>query len=166
MFNIKIALHEYFLKVKQFQSDKKFFIWRYRLTTSSFHEFWIYTKIIAKELSFCHKLWFSHFNIFTTQCQTSNSVGSNNLSLKYQWFTSSGFKDIEFRKFEFVARTQFLYSMKCKKKFKTFLFLSKTFQYEEFRLKTYKIDVTYSARSWEILTIFFFSQWDICIYLS
>ena len=27
---------------------------------------------------------------------------------EYQWFTSSGFKDIGIRKFEFVAKTQFL----------------------------------------------------------
>ena len=37
-----------------------------------------------------------------------NSVRSNNLSLKYQRFATSGCKDIRIRKFEFVAKTQFL----------------------------------------------------------
>ena len=39
------------------------------------------------------------------------SVRSNNLSLKYLRFTPSGFKGIEIRKFEFVAKTQFLYTI-------------------------------------------------------
>ena len=38
-----------------------------------------------------------------------NSVRSNILSLKYQRFVTSGFKDIEVWIFEFVAKTQFLY---------------------------------------------------------
>ena len=33
---------------------------------------------------------------------------SNNLSLKYQRSTPSDYKDTEIRKFEFVAKTQFL----------------------------------------------------------
>ena len=37
-----------------------------------------------------------------------NSVRSNNLSLKYQWFTTSGSKDIEVKIFDFVPKTQFL----------------------------------------------------------
>ena len=37
-----------------------------------------------------------------------NSDGSNNLSLKYQSFTSSGCGDIGIRKLAFVAKTQFL----------------------------------------------------------
>ena len=47
----------------------------------------------VKELSFCHKLYFSNLFIFATQCrrplifQTMNSVTPNILSLKYQWFT-------------------------------------------------------------------------------
>ena len=40
--------------------------------------------------------------------QTMNSGRSGNLSLKYQRFTSSGCNDIEIRKFEFMAKTQFL----------------------------------------------------------
>ena len=37
-----------------------------------------------------------------------NSVRLNNLSLKNQRFTPSGWKTIGIRKFEFVAKTQFL----------------------------------------------------------
>ena len=37
-----------------------------------------------------------------------NSVRSNNLSLKYKRFTTSGCKDIGIRTFQFVAKTQFL----------------------------------------------------------
>ena len=68
-----------------------------------------------KELSFCHKLWFSNSylaknNLATHSLrplifQTINSVRSNSLSLKYQRFTSSGFKDIGVRKCKFVAKT-------------------------------------------------------------
>ena len=38
-----------------------------------------------------------------------NSVKWNNLRLKYHRFTPSGCKDIRIRKFEFVAKIQFLY---------------------------------------------------------
>ena len=38
-----------------------------------------------------------------------NSVRLNNLSLKYQRFITSGFKDIEVWIFEFVTKTQFLF---------------------------------------------------------
>ena len=41
-----------------------------------------------------------------------NSIRSNNISLKYQRFTTLGSKDIEIRKSEFVAKTQFLCSGK------------------------------------------------------
>ena len=37
-----------------------------------------------------------------------NSDKSNNLSFKYQKFEPSGCKEIGIRKFEFVAKTQFL----------------------------------------------------------
>ena len=37
-----------------------------------------------------------------------NAVRSNNISLKYQRFTSSGYKVIGFTKIEFVAKSQFL----------------------------------------------------------
>ena len=37
-----------------------------------------------------------------------NYIRLNNLSLKYQRFTPSGCRDIDIRKFEFVAKTQFL----------------------------------------------------------
>ena len=39
-----------------------------------------------------------------------NAFILNDLSLKYQIFTPSNCKDIGFRKFEFVAKTQFLYT--------------------------------------------------------
>ena len=61
----------------------------------------VYMNFRIKELSFCHKLYFSNLYIFATQCrrpvifQTMNSVRPNNLSLKYQRFTSSDFKDID-----------------------------------------------------------------------
>ena len=38
-----------------------------------------------------------------------NAVRSNNVSLKYQRFTSSGYKVIDFTKIEFVAKSQFLW---------------------------------------------------------
>ena len=40
-----------------------------------------------------------------------NSVRSNNISLKYQRDTTLGSKDIGIRKSEFVAKTQFLFSI-------------------------------------------------------
>ena len=40
--------------------------------------------------------------------QTISSVRSNNISLKYQRFTTLGFKDIVIINSEFVAKTQFL----------------------------------------------------------
>ena len=43
-----------------------------------------------------------------------NSVRLNNLSLKYQSFTTLGCKDIGIRKFEFGAKTQFLYKLRPK----------------------------------------------------
>ena len=61
-------------------------------------------------MSFCHKLRLSYTNILATQCrrpymfQTVNSVRSNNLSLKYQRFTPSGFKDIRIRNIEVVEK--------------------------------------------------------------
>ena len=41
--------------------------------------------------------------------QTMTFVKSNNISLKYQRFTTLGSKDNVSRKSEFVAKTQFLY---------------------------------------------------------
>ena len=69
---------------------------------------------IWKGIEFCHKLWFSNFNILETQCrrplifQTMNAVRLKNGSLKYQRLTSSGCKDIRITKIEFVGKTQFL----------------------------------------------------------
>ena len=36
-----------------------------------------------------------------------NAIRSNNVSLKYQRFTSKGYRDIGVTKTEFVAKTQF-----------------------------------------------------------
>ena len=43
-----------------------------------------------------------------------NSVRLKSLSLKYYWITPSGCKDIV-SKFEFIAKTQFLYGLKYQK---------------------------------------------------
>ena len=70
-------------------------------------------------MSFCHKLWYSNPNIFSTRWrrplifQTTKAVILNNLSLKYQIWTPSDCKDIEIRKFAFVPKTQFLYISAC-----------------------------------------------------
>ena len=40
-----------------------------------------------------------------------NAIRSNNVSLKYQRFTSSGYKVIGFTKIEFVAKSQFLFEI-------------------------------------------------------
>ena len=46
--------------------------------------------------------------IYITKKTLSNSVGSTNLSLKYQRSTLLGCTDIGIRKLDFVAKTQFL----------------------------------------------------------
>ena len=67
-----------------------------------------------KDLSFCHQFKFLNPHIFATQCRsylkflTINSVRPNSLSLKYQRFAPSYCKDIDIKKFEFAAKTQFL----------------------------------------------------------
>ena len=67
------------------------------------------------ELGLCHKLYLSNFYIYQYPMmygphtfQTNNSVGSNNVSLKYQRATPSGWRGIDIRKFEFAAKTQLL----------------------------------------------------------
>ena len=71
----------------------------------------------SMELSFCHKLKFSKPYVFANQCrrplifQTLNFVRSKNLSLKYQRTTPSVCNDIGIGKFEFLAKTQFLWGM-------------------------------------------------------
>ena len=62
-----------------------------------------------KEVSLWHKLWFSDEYIFATQCRRVQSMRSNILGMKYQSFTSFGSKDIRIQKFEYLAKTQFLY---------------------------------------------------------
>ena len=76
---------------------------------------------LIKELSFCHKLWFSNPFIFITLFrrpsifQTSNTVRSGSVSLKYQRFPKLGFWDLWIWKFMFVAKTQFLFRPKVRK---------------------------------------------------
>ena len=71
-------------------------------------------KTFAKELTLCHKLWFSNPNIFGTQCrkplifQTYIFWSNKSHSLKYQRFTTLESKDIGIRKSEFDANSQFL----------------------------------------------------------
>ena len=66
-----------------------------------------------KELSLCQKLFFSKPYIFATQrwrswiFQTINSVRSNNISLKYQRFTTLGSEELGIINSEFVTKTQF-----------------------------------------------------------
>ena len=93
-----------------FQIVMSFFKLHYQFPpTSLFKDCW------SKELSLWHKLWFYNLYNFATQCrrpkifQTMNSVRSDNLSLKYQRFILSGCQDIGVRKFEFVAKTHFLW---------------------------------------------------------
>jgi len=65
-------------------------------------------------LSLCHKLGFLNPNFIKTKCrrpyifQTMNSGGSNNVSLKYERYASSGCCDFGIIKLEFVTETQFL----------------------------------------------------------
>ena len=74
-----------------------------------------YCKKYSNELTLCNKLWFSNPNIFGFQrrkplkFQTMTFVRSNNISLKYQRFTTLGSKDIGIRKSEFVAKSQFIW---------------------------------------------------------
>ena len=64
----------------------------------------------TKELSLCHKLWFSKTNIVAiwfsrpSIFQTMNSVRHYKLSLKYQRFAESDWKDKGIRKFELVEK--------------------------------------------------------------
>ena len=75
----------------------------------------IYMNFRKKELSLCHKLWFSNPNIFETQCrkplifQTYIFWSNKSHSLKNQRFTTLESTDIGIRKSEFVAKTQFLW---------------------------------------------------------
>jgi len=69
---------------------------------------------LVKEMSLCHKLGFLNPNFFKTKCcrpqifQIMNSGGSNNVSLKYERYASSGCWDLGIIKLGFVAKTQFL----------------------------------------------------------
>ena len=71
-------------------------------------------KLKPKELTLCHKLWFSNPNIFGTQCrkplifQTYIFWSNKSHSFKFQRFTTLESKNIGIRKSEFVAKSQFL----------------------------------------------------------
>ena len=92
-------------------------------------------------MSFCHKFWFSNPYIFVTRCsrssifQTMASVWSKSCSLKYHRFTPSNCKARGIRKFELVAKTQFLYSERGGKEIlTTFLFFLQFYAYVCFTL--------------------------------
>ena len=94
----------------------------------------------GKELSFCRKLYFSKLYIFATQSrrplmfQTMNSVMPNNLSLKYQRFTSSDCKDIGINQFEFLTKTQLLWSFNLVRKvYKKLVATSKSMLYKKMK---------------------------------
>ena len=70
------------------------------------------TQPISKELSLCHKLFYKSLYFCNTIFQNMNSFISNNLSLKYQKFTTIGFKDIGIWNFEFVKKTKLLQIIK------------------------------------------------------
>ena len=69
-----------------------------------------------KELTLCHKLWFSNPNICGTRCrkpwifQTYIFWSNKSHSLKFQRFKKLESKDIGIRKSEFVANSQILYT--------------------------------------------------------
>ena len=98
-------------KILHYKNDRKH-------SSSSGKKYFIKRKT-KKELSLNHKLWFSNKNIFAIRFrrrwkfQTMNSVRSNSLSLKYQGFPPLVCQDKRIGKFEFVAKTQFLYSFQA-----------------------------------------------------
>ena len=79
-------------------------------TFSEWRYFWVGG---TKELSSCNKLWYFNPYSFATRCHrplifyTINSVIVNSLSLKYQRFIPSRFKEKGIRKLEFVVRISF-----------------------------------------------------------
>ena len=72
-----------------------------------------------KELSLCQKLFFSKPYIFATQrwrswiFQTMNSVRSNNISLKYQRFTTLGSIDQEFNARKVISEVYASFVLQC-----------------------------------------------------
>ena len=74
----------------------------------------MYFHLKNKKWSLSHKPWFSNSYIFAAQCrrplifQTMNFAIPNSPSLKYQKYTSTKCKDKGTRKFEFVAKNEFL----------------------------------------------------------
>ena len=75
---------------------------------------WLKSFFLKKELSLCHKLWFSNPYIFGTQCRKSLIFHTyiiwtdRSRSLKCQRSTTLGSKDTGIRKSKFVAKTQLL----------------------------------------------------------
>ena len=68
-----------------------------------------------KELSFCHRLWFSNLYIFVNLRYFKLIILIGKISLKYQRFAPSGCKDIGISRFEFLAKTLFLcHFLECK----------------------------------------------------
>ena len=69
--------------------------------------------VSGKELSLCHKFTFCKTYIFSTLwCKPLIFQTYIIYSLKYERSTSLGCKDIEIRKSEFAAKSQFLYLIK------------------------------------------------------
>ena len=61
---------------------------------------------LLQELKLCHKILIFK-SLYLWNPMSWSSVGLNNLNLKYQRLTTSGFKDIGIR--QFVAKTQYLH---------------------------------------------------------
>ena len=79
------------------------YIWKRKYTCTLIFLFIVFRVCIRpkKELSCCHTRIF----LFRYCCNpTMNAIRSNNVSLKYQRFSSYGCKDIGFTKTEFVAK--------------------------------------------------------------
>ena len=97
--NVKFVEFQYFLAllfkcVFQIFSQLNHRVYAYSVYQDLKDEGGVELHLSGKELSFCHKLGFSNFNIVATQCrrplifQTMNVIRSNNVCLKYQRFTS------------------------------------------------------------------------------
>ena len=81
---------------------------------------------------------------------------SSNLSLKYQRFKQSGCKDIGIRKFEFMAKTQFLYFQVTDK---TICFISSSSKYKITSMSSFYItDLWVPPNDLILFVIFFFKK--------
>ena len=113
VFNYKVDIYYYYNLLTKFGA----LIW-FTSKVKLFPHLTIFTNFShLKKLSFCHLLWISTPYTLATLCrstlifQTMNYVRTDILSLKYQRFVLSGYKDKGIRKFEFVAKTQIIYSV-------------------------------------------------------